>query len=373
MNRKRLIDEFVNIVKLDSPSLSERLVADYVKAQGKELGMEVYEDKAGDVYGGNCGNVYLTLKGDAHIEPLLFLAHMDTVTPCINKKVVIDGDIIRSDGTTILGGDDACGMVSILEAVRMVIEEKISHGDIEVIFTIGEELSLCGAKELEYSRIRSKLAFVMDANGEMGTAFIDAPAQNGQVIKIYGQAAHAGIEPEKGVNAITIAAKAISNMKLGRIDHETTANIGEISGGLATNIVCPEVVLHCEARSRDFAKLEQQTKHMIECFESAAAQMGGKIEAQVELQYAQYHIDEQDRIIKLFEKGAQRAGVPMTLGATGGGSDTNVLNYKGIKAIDIACSMRNVHRVDEYVDVNELEQAVLLVLGIIEGVGECNA
>jgi tripeptide aminopeptidase len=368
VNRERIVSEFVELISIDSLSLRERQMADLLKDRLKKMGFDVYEDDSGAKTGGNCGNIIGEKKGNKNAPAILLMAHMDTVTPGINKKAIVQGDIIKSDGTTILGGDDVAGIVSILEALRVMEENNEEHGDIQVTFTIGEEVGLIGAKNLDYGKIHAKYCFVMDTGGDIGVVAITAPSQNKIDIIVKGKAAHAGVEPEKGTNAISIAAHAISQMKLGRIDEETTANIGIINGGSATNIICDRVELKAEARSRSENKLKDQTNHMEKCFMDAACKFGGEIEFKEELMYPAFKINEEDDIVCILKKASHKCGINLVLEATGGGSDTNIVNSKGIQAVDVSVGMDKVHSVEEQISINNLVKAAGFLVEIVKAV-----
>lgn len=368
VNRERLVNEFLELVSLDSLSKAEKQVAEALKNKFIEMGIEVIEDDAGQKIGGNTGNLIATVRGNKDVPAILLMAHMDTVIPGIGKKAIIEGDIIKSDGTTVLGGDDFGGIVSILEAIRVIRERNIEHGDIQVAFTIAEEIGLLGAKNLDYSKINAKFGFVMDSGGKIGTVAVTAPSQTKIDVVIKGKAAHAGMEPEKGVNAIQIAAEAISQMTLGRIDEETTANVGIINGGRATNVVCDNVEVRAEARSRNIEKLQMQTEHMKECFIKAAEKFGGIAEIQASVAYPPFNIAKDAKIISFLEKGAKEAGVDLVLEATGGGSDTNIINGKGIEAVDISVGMDKVHSVEERININDIIKATEFLIGIIKSI-----
>lgn len=368
VKRDRMVQEFMELVRIDSLTKQEREMADTLKAKLEAMGYQVYEDEAGKAIGGNAGNLICTIKGTKNVSPILLMAHMDTVVPGIGKKPILEGNIIKSDGTTILGGDDVAGIECILEAVRVLREDKTDHGDIQIAFTIAEEGGLFGAKHLDYSRIYAKFGFVMDSGGPIGSAAVKAPSQNKIDVVVKGKAAHAGIEPEKGINAIQIMSEAVSNMKLGRIDEETTANIGIIGGGQATNIICDRVEVKAEARSRDEGKLDKQTEHMRRCFEDAAAKFGGSVEFDSELCYPAFNIREDDKIVSILKKGAQDAGIGLILEATGGGSDTNIINGKGIQAVDLSIGMDKVHSVEEQISVDDLAKAAEFLIAIIKNV-----
>ncbi|AEV67821.1 M20/M25/M40 family metallo-hydrolase [Acetivibrio clariflavus] len=368
VNRQRMVDEFLELVRIDSLTYKEKEMAECLKAKLSNMGLSVEEDDAGIKIGGNSGNLICKIDGNKSVPAVLLMAHMDTVTPGIGKKPVIDGNIIRTDGTTVLGGDDAAGIECILEAIRVLKENNLPHGDIFVVFTVAEEGGLWGAKNLDISRINAKYAFVMDDGGNIGHVAVNAPAQNKIDVIVTGKAAHAGMEPEKGVSAIQIAAEAISNMKLGRIDDETTANVGVINGGQATNIICDKVEIKAEARSRDMIKLQSQTEHMKECFYNAAQKYGGSIDFKSELLYPSFSISEQDDIIKILKEASKKAGVELVLEATGGGSDTNIINSKGIKAVDVSVGMDKVHSVEEQICIDDLVKAAEFLIAIITSI-----
>ena len=366
INKERVLKEFVELASIDSPSFNEREIADVIIGKAGAIGLSVYEDKGCEVYGGNTGNLYFTMEGDPNVPSLMMMAHIDTVLPCTNKKITIEGDVIKSDGTTILGGDDVAGIVSILETLRLVKEQNLAHGNIEVVLTFGEEHSLCGSKVLEFDKIKSKIALVLDGGEPIGTAAIIGPSQYQIEARFKGKAAHAGIEPEKGINAIAIASNAISNMKLGRLDFETTANVGLISGGIATNIVSDNCVVKFEARSIDAQKLENQVVHMRQAIQAAADNFGGQVEIIQEFLYPSFNIAKDDELIKIFEESCVKIGVEPNLVSTGGGSDTNIISGKGIKAIDMSCGLTDAHTLNETMLVSDLLKCIELTASIVQ-------
>lgn len=368
INRDRMVDEFIELISIDSLTRQERQMADCLTKKLQGLGYEVYEDDAGKKIGGNSGNLICTIKGSKSVAPIILMAHMDTVTPGIGKKAVLDGEYIKSDGTTVLGGDDMAGAECILEALRVLKEDNIPHGDIQVVFSIAEEGGLFGAKNLDYSRINAKYGFVLDGGGQIGTVSVNAPSQNKFDVIIKGKAAHAGMEPEKGISAIQIAAEAINNMTLGRIDEETTANVGIITGGSATNIICDKVEIKAEARSRNLKKLDAQTEHMKKCFEKACEKFGGSADINITLEYPPFLIEKTDKIISFLENGAKNAGLELILEATGGGSDTNIINGKGIQAVDVSVGMDKVHSVEEQLRIDDLTKAAEFLIEIIKSI-----
>src|ERR687889_489745 len=271
INQERIKNLLLELVQIDSVSRKERQVAERIKQLCEEMGAQVEIDDAGEKVGGNSGNVIARFPGTLPgAETIMMSAHMDTVVPGEGVKPIVEGDIIRTDGTTVLGGDDKSGCAVIIETIRCLQEQSIPHAPIEAVFSICEEVGLLGAKHVDVSRLKAKYGIVFDSD-DPGFLFTKGPSANHMEWKIYGLESHAGVAPEAGISAIKIAAEAISEMKLGRIDEETTANIGVIQGGEATNIITNFVILKGEARSLDDSKLEAQTAHMVKCLEDAAA------------------------------------------------------------------------------------------------------
>jgi len=368
INKQRLIDEFIELVQIDSPSSREGAVAKVLVNKLQELGFEVCVDDAGVKSGGETGNVIATLKGNRPGKTVLFSSHMDTVSPGEGIKPIIDeaNGIIKSDGTTVLGSDDKGGISAILEAVRVIKENNIEHGDIEIVFSIWEEGGLFGAKYLDYSRINADFAFVLDSGGAPGEIIVKAPAQDKIAVKIIGKPAHAGLVPEDGISAIMVASRAIENMKLLRIDEETTANIGTIKGGVATNIVMPNLEILAEARSLDNSKLDAQTQHMVDTFKQAAAEFGAEIEIKTERMYGAFNVDENDEIVNMAKRVFANMDIEYKVTSTGGGSDTNVLNANGVKAVNLGIGMKKAHTLEEYIAIEDLINSARMVVEIIK-------
>lgn len=368
INRERMVREFMELVQIDSLSKQERNMADTLKSKLEAMGLEVFEDDTGAKIGGTAGNLICTLKGNKNVPAVLVAAHMDTVAPGLGKKARIEGNLIKSEGATVLGGDDAAGIESILEVLRVLQERKPEHGDIQVVFTVAEEGGLYGSQNLDYSRIHAKYGFIMDNGGKIGTVAVKAPAQYKFFVTVKGRSAHAGLEPEKGISAIEIAADAITRMKLGRLDDETTANVGVIKGGSETNIVCDTVEIKAEARSRNEQKLEAQARHMRECFEEAARKFGGSVDINSVFLYPAFTISEDEEIIHILKRASEKTGIPLVLEATGGGSDTNNINARGIRAVDLSVGMDKVHSVDEQLDIDDLVKAAEFLLAAVTAV-----
>lgn len=369
VNEKRLVESFMELVKIDSISREERNLADFLIEKLEDLGLEVIVDQAGEKVKSNSGNMIARLKGNIkEVTPIMFSAHMDTVVPGKNINPLCDGEKIVSDGKTILGADDKAAIAALLESLHIIKEKNISHGDIEIVFTICEEMGLHGAKNLDISDLNARMAFVLDSGGQVGEIISAAPSQNSLKIIIHGKAAHAGSNPEEGINAIQVAGFALSRMKLGRIDEETTTNIGIISGGKATNIIPDEVTLEGEVRSRNEEKLEKYTKILKQIVEDTAQEFKAKAEVIINREFYCYNLSTDDRVVKIAMKAVKDMGLEPLLHPSGGGSDANVFNKKGFPAVDLAIGMEKVHTVDEYILVKNLKNTVEYVLSIINTV-----
>jgi tripeptide aminopeptidase len=366
INEKRVLDRFLEYVQIDSPTKDEREFADFLKGEMEALGLEVIMDDAGEKVGSNSGNLIGRLKGNTDGKSILFSAHMDTVSPSRGIKPVIKDGVVYSDGTTVLGGDDKAGIAAIMEALEIIKEKDIPHGDIEIAFNIYEEGGLHGSKNLDYSKINSKLGFVLDSGAEPGHIIVQGPAQNKIDAKFIGKKAHAGVAPENGISAIQIASEAISNMKLLRVDEETTANIGSINGGEATNIVTEVVEFKAEARSLKDEKLKAQTDHMVKCCEDAAEKFGGKAEVEVTNAYGAFKIEENEEIVKMITKACDNLDMKAVTTTSGGGSDTNIFNQNGIKAVNLGIGERKPHTLEEHIHIKDIENAARLALEIIK-------
>lgn len=369
VNEKRLVESFMELVKIDSISREERNLADFLIEKLEDLGLEVIVDQAGEKVKSNCGNIIARFKGNIkEVTPIMFSAHMDTVVPGKNIEPVCEGDKILSSGKTILGADDKAAIAALLEALHIIKEDNISCGDIEIVFSICEEIGLLGAKNLDISSLNAQMGFVLDCGGQVGEIISAAPSQNSLKIIIHGKSAHAGSNPEEGINAIQVAGFALSRMKLGRIDEETTTNIGIISGGKATNIIPDEVTLEGEVRSRNEEKLEKYTKKLKQIAEDTAQEFKTKAEVKINREYYCYNLSTDDRVVKIAMKAAKDMGLEPLLHPSGGGSDANVFNKKSFPSVDLAIGTEKVHTVDEYILVKNLKNTAEYVLSIINTV-----
>ena len=374
INQPRLKNLLLELIRIDSLSRKERDVALRLKRELVELGAEVWIDDAGEKVGGNVGNLIAHWPGNSPgSTPFLLSAHMDTVAPGEGVAPVLEGSILKSDGRTVLGGDDKSGVAIICEVLRVIKEKNLPCSSLDMVFTICEESGLLGAKCLDVSRLRARTGLVLDSDS-VGFLFTKAPAANRFEFQIRGLEAHAGVCPEKGISAIQLAAEGIARMRLGRIDEETTANIGVIEGGVAVNIVPNSVLLKGEARSHSEEKLARQTAHMIRCLEEAAArhslELDGQlfrasVEARVERDYDRMNVADSSPLVRLVRAAGKNLGIEVRTQATGGGCDANVFNKKGLEVANLSTGMREIHTVKEWLDLNDLYLSARMVLEIV--------
>jgi tripeptide aminopeptidase len=379
INQERIKNLLLELVQIDSVSRKERDVAERIKKYCEEMGATVEIDDAGEKVGGNSGNVIARFPGTLpRAETIMMSAHMDTVVPGEGVKPIVEGDIIRTDGTTVLGGDDKSGCSVIIETIRCLQEQNVPYAPIEAVFSICEEVGLLGAKHVDVSKLKSKYGLVFDSD-DPGFLFTKGPSANHMEFKILGLESHAGVAPEEGISAIRIAAEAINNMKLGRIDEETTANIGVIRGGEATNIITNLVTLKGEARSLNDDKLEAQTAHMIKCLEDAAAKhevtvagitTKARVESNVSREYYAMDVPESSRVVQLVYQAAARLGQKVEACSSGGGCDANIFNKRGIECANFGTGMRAIHTVKEWLDVKDLYASAEMTLEILKVNGE---
>lgn len=371
LNYDRMLQHFLELVSIDSESRDEVEVARNLSEAMRELGAETLLDNAGEVVGGNSGNLFVRFFPTSDVgAPLLLSAHMDTVVPGRGVKPrVVDGRVV-TDGTTVLGADDKSGCAVITEVMRTIVENDIPHGDIEIAFTICEEQGLLGAKNFDTGRLDAKYGLIFDSSHSDVIA-TEGPAAVRMEWIVNGVESHAGVAPEAGISAIAIAADAIGRMKLGRIDLETTANIGVFQAAGATNIVPKRARVLGEARSRNKEKLEAQTAHMSRCFHEAVAHAGklhidGKersatLEEHIRLDYEGLNIKPSSPVVTLVRQAAAKLGREITLGVAGGGCDANVFNRIGLECVNVGSGMRANHTVNEWLDIAEFNHAADLL------------
>ncbi|HVT13460.1 MAG TPA: M20/M25/M40 family metallo-hydrolase [Fimbriimonadaceae bacterium] len=349
INEERLVTLFKDLCLINAPSLQERDVVAWTKKYLSGIaGLEIREDRSGLEIGGNANNLIVRLPGTKPGAPKIFLsAHFDTVEPTAGLVISERDGVFYSDSDTILGADDKGGMAPAIEALRCLIETGAQHGDVYLLLSCAEEIGLKGAEALKIKDLGLDFGYVLDTGPPVGS-FVTRTATHDKLdIRIVGKPAHAGKDPEKGINAIQILARAVDGMKIGRIGPETTANLGTIQGGTGTNVVCAEVVVHAEARSTSVAELDAQVEHMIQRFEQAAREFGGAVEIRHDRHYHSYTIPETEKVVEVAQRASRSLGFEPTLRTTLGGSDANVYNAKGVPTIVVATAMDKIHTHEE--------------------------
>jgi len=374
IKQDRLTDYTIDLRKIDSPSKQEKEVAMKLKYDMEQIGAQCSFDSADEKVGGNVGNLTVKVNGNTDAPPFFFSSHMDTVSPGIGIKPHIKEGIMRSDGTTILGSDDKSGVAIIVEVIKSLKENNIPHGDIEVAFTICEEIGLLGAKYYDINNISAKHGIVLDSSTP-DRLVLRCPSAEDLNFTVHGIEAHAGLCPQDGISAIKVASDAISTMTFGRIDHETTSNIGIIKGGIATNIVTGKVEVLGEVRSHDEQKLKAQVYHMTECFMNSAKkykivldgkQLEAKIDIRTERSYDRMDVGDNSFITKLVLKAVENLGHKVKLHTTGGGCDANYFNKFGISCANLGTGMYELHTVNEYLVLEEQQRCAKIMLETVK-------
>jgi len=367
IDEKRLAEEFMCLLRIDSLSLHEKEISKILKEKLTGLGFIVTEDNAAKHLGSSTGNLIAFRSGDSAYHPILLSAHMDTVAPGKGKNPVLEDGFFHSDGTTILGADNIAAIEIILETLRTMEEKSLPHGDLTIVFSVAEELFAKGVKYLDFSAIHTDYVFVLDCPGALGAVAVQAPSHCNVDFVVTGKTAHAGIDPEKGINAVLISSKAVANMKLGRVDEETTSNIGIISGGEARNTIPDRVELRGEIRSFSDKKVERQYEDMCRCMDAAVKEFGGSYASAIDKNFSAFRISQDELILRMFQTAAHQCGIEPVYIATGGGSDANIYSEKGFKVLNIAIGMQNIHTLKEMISFHDMSKAVELMLFLIEG------
>jgi len=361
----------MRMVSIDSVSFKEAEFRDYLINEMASLGIKCQEDDAAAKVKGNSGNLVAYVPGRGKDGPTILLsAHMDTVEPGTGIKPRREGERIVSDGSRILAADDKAGIAVILETVKVLTESGIPHPPLQLLFTVCEEQGLKGVKALDMSLIWADFGYVLDSDGTAGEIVVMGPSHNRIEWTVTGKAAHAGMNPEEGINAIQAAARGLSALPCGRIDEETTCNIGVISGGTARNIVAEKCYVEAEVRSLNENKLEELTSRLNETFSAAVKDYGAGCDIAVERMYPAFRLSEDDLVVRLAVKAAQKVGCEPRLAKSGGGSDANILNARTVPVANLGLGMRKCHTTCEHIFISDLVQTAEWILAIVREAGE---
>jgi tripeptide aminopeptidase len=357
---------FLELVAIESPPGEERAVADRVAAELRALGLDVDEDGAGAEIDATAGNLLTRLEPTADGEPIFLCAHLDTVPPEGPLEPLVEDGVVRNGGGTILGADDKAAVVVMLEAVRRVVEEQRPHAGIELLFTPKEEVGLHGAYAFDASRLQARVGYVFDQAAPIGQIILGAPNAQSLDVRFHGRASHAGMYPEEGRSAIAAAARAIADLRLGRIDEETTANVGTIRGGTAPNIVPEWCSFTAEARSHDDRKLAALVQEMLDAFTFAAGVAECEVDTNVRRSYRGYRFRKDDLPVRLAVEALESFGMTPSFALSGGAADANAFNERGLQCVNLANGMAEIHTPDEHIAVADLDLMVDVTLALFD-------
>ena len=368
-----MLELFLELAALPSPSGEEREVADVVTAYVRDLGLDVDEDDAGGTVGSPIGNLYTRVEPTATGIPIFLCAHLDTVPPDGPLEPVVDDGVVRNAGGTILGADDKSAVAVMLEAARRVLAENRPHAGIELLFTPKEEVGLLGAAAFDHTRLHAQVGYVYDQAAPIGEIILGAPYSQAMQVRFHGRASHSGMYPEEGRSAIAAAARAIADLRLGRVDDETTANVGTIHGGTAGNIIPEWCSFDAEARSHDERKLADLVREMLETFAFAASLADCEVETAVKKSYRGYRFKRDDVVVRLAAEALERSGHAPTYGLSGGAADANVFNERGLPCLNLANGMTAIHTPDEHIAVDDLDAMVEVTLALVDAARDADA
>ncbi len=359
---------FTELAAIASPPGDERPVADAVTRYLRDLGLTVDEDDAGATVGSNIGNLYCRVEanGDGGGTPIFLGAHLDTVPPTGPLEPVIEDGVVRNAGGTILGADNKSAVAAMLEGTRRVLAENRPHAGIELLFTPKEEVGLLGAVAFDHTRLHARVGYVYDQAAPIGDVILGAPYSQALEVSFHGRAAHSGMYPEEGRSAIAAAARAISDLRLGRVDEETTSNVGLIQGGSAANIVPEWCTLSAEARSHDERKLGELVQEMVDAFAFAAGLEDCEVETKVSKSYKGYRFKREDEVVRIAHAALERSGYTPSYGLSGGAADANIFNERGLTCLNLANGMQDIHTPDERITVDDLEGMVEVTLALFD-------
>jgi len=362
-----VLELFMELAAIPSPPGEERAVADVVASYLRDCAVDVDEDDAGAKIGATAGNLYARLEPTVEGRPIFLCAHLDTVPPTGRIEPVVDDEgVVRNAAGTILGADDKAAVAVMLEAARRVLAERRAHAGIELVFTPKEEVGLRGAAAFDESRLVARHGFVYDQAAPIGEIVLGAPHSQALNVTFHGRASHAGMFPEEGRNAIAAAARAIADLRLGQVDEQSTANVGVIHGGVASNIVAETCTFVAEARSHDERHLADLVQEMLDSI-SFAAEMGDcRVDVESRKSYRGYRFKRDDEVVRVAADALAQAGCEVRYGLSGGAADANIFNERGLPCVNLANGMIDIHTPDERIAVADLEAMVDVTLALVD-------
>lgn len=367
MSQQEIVELFTELAALPSPSGEERAVADRVHGYLRAAGLEAEEDDAGPRIGSSTGNLLCRLPGRSEGGvPIFLCAHLDTVPPEGPVEPVVEDGVIRNGAGTILGADDKAAVAVLLVAARRLLAEGRPHAGLELLFTAKEEVGLLGAGAFDHTRLEARVGFVYDQAAPIGEIVLGAPTQLSLLARFHGRAAHAGMYPEEGRSAIAAAARAIADLRLGRVDDQSSANVGVIRGGTAPNVVPEWCSFEGEVRSHDGRKAAELLQEMVDACTFAAGVEDCHVETTVEESFRAYRFRRGDAVVRLAVEALERSGFEPRFALSGGGADANVFNLHGLPCLNLANGMADIHTPDERIAVEDLERMVDVTLALVD-------
>jgi tripeptide aminopeptidase len=363
-----VLDLFRELAAIPSPSGRERPVADRTLDFLRDLGLDPTEDDAGAEIGSDMGNIHVALppSDDGDGLPIFLNAHLDTVPPTGPIDPEVRNGVVVNRHDTILGADNKAAVAVMLAAVSELVRTGRPHAGVELVLTPMEEVGLCGAKAFDTSRLRARVGYCYDHAAPIGNIVLAAPTQRTLRFRFIGRAAHSGMAPEDGRSAVVAAARAIADMPLGRIDAETTANVGLISGGIAGNIVPPECLVEAEARSRDAGRLREQVQAMLDAATFAANLAECELESRIEPEYDGYRFSRSDPAVRLAARALEACGREAVYIDSGGGADANVWNARGLECVNLCNGAAEIHTASEHIAASDLDAMLDVTLALID-------
>ncbi len=364
VDRDRLVSTFLELVQINATSRHERPVVDFIKSKLARWQLPWFEDDAGKKIGGDAGNLIVTVAGAE--PPQLFLcAHTDTVRPTERLKPQLQNGIVRSDGTTILGADNRAGVAVLLYLLQEIAENGLPHRPFEIAFTVAEEVGLLGAANLDFERLQSPSGYIFDSSLPPGDYISVTPTALELKIDLIGKPAHAGVAPEKGINAVSMAAEVLARFPVGRVDHQTVANIGRIRGGEATNVVPGEVHMEGEIRSFNRSTLQKLVGDLQQALEEVSRRYGGRYRLEPTPHFEGFEIPEDHELTRRLKEKMRQVGLTPAGRLYHGGSDANIFNARGRTAINLGIGARNPHGNDEHIAVADLIATARLAMALV--------
>jgi tripeptide aminopeptidase len=362
-----MLDLFLELCSIPSPSGHERAVADRVGEELTGLGLEWDEDDTAAALEGTAGSIYCRIPGEnGHGDPIFLCAHTDTVPLDGRLEPFVEDGVVRNAGGTILGSDNKAAVVVMLEAIRRILREGTPHAGIELVFTPKEEVGLQGASAFDHTRLVARTGFVYDQGAPIGEVVLGSPHAHTIDFRFHGRAAHAGMVPEEGRSAIAAAARAIADFRLGRLDDETSANVGVITGGTGRNVIPEWCTFQAELRSQDEQKAADLLREMLETAAFAASLGECELESEVKPSFPGYRFRESDRAVRLAATALTACGFEPSYALSGGGADANVFNARGLQCVNLANGMMEIHTPDEHIAVADLEAMVDVTLALVD-------